>query len=210
MLSQGRKYIPPCQSRFARQAAPFELAKLQYDNISNTVKNCLTCHQMSTTDERAKQAFAELENMIYNCYTKSIPSRLYRRARREHRRIKRLQRWLRSRPDIIVRRIDKSEGFYFGSTAAMNQKTEEYMKTTEAYQEVVDGHSPLIEILHATEILLDYLVEKKAITKARRDKLLPDKNIMELAHLYTNPKVHKVIFVHRFVCFLFLFMETNC
>ncbi|CAF4980623.1 unnamed protein product [Rotaria sp. Silwood1] len=146
---------------------------------------------MSKTDERAKQAFPELEQTINDLYSKPLSSKLYRRARREYRKVKRLQKLLHRRPDIIACRIDKGEGFYFGNRAIMEYKTEEYMSKTEAYQEMITGRCPLADILRSTEAVLDYLVKKKTITKAQRDKLLPKMNKLELAYLYTLPKVHK-------------------
>ncbi|CAF3796518.1 unnamed protein product, partial [Rotaria sp. Silwood1] len=190
MLSNGRKYIIPCQSRFSRQSMD-EIAKREYEAISNTTKKSLDSNQMSITDERAKQAFPKLEQIINDIYSKPLPSKLYRRARREQRRVKRLQKLLHTRPDIIVRRVDKGEGFYFGNTAEMEYKTEQYMNKTEAYQEVTTDRCPLVHILRSTEAVLDYLVKKKAITKTQRDKLLPKVDNMELAYLYILPKVHK-------------------
>ncbi|CAF3803647.1 unnamed protein product [Rotaria sp. Silwood1] len=146
---------------------------------------------MSKTDERAKQAFPELEQTINDLYSKPLSSKLYRRARREYRKVKRLQKLLHRRPDIIACRIDKGEGFYFGNRAIMEYKTEEYMSKTEAYQEMITGRCPLADILRSTEAVLDYLVKKKTITNAQRDKLLPKMNKLELAYLYTLPKVHK-------------------
>ncbi|CAF3264886.1 unnamed protein product [Rotaria sp. Silwood2] len=148
---------------------------------------------MSITDERAKQAFPELEQMIHDLYSKPLPVKLYRRARREYRKVKRLQKLLNRLPDIIIRRIDKGEGFYFGNKSIMEYKTVEYMNKTEAYQEVTTGRCPLSDILRSTEAVLDYLLKKKAISKAQRDKLLSNVNTLELAHLYTLPKVHKFI-----------------
>ncbi|CAF3959531.1 unnamed protein product, partial [Rotaria sordida] len=147
---------------------------------------------MSKTDERAQKAFPELEQTINDLYSKPLPSKLYRRARREYKKVKRLQNLLHRRPDIIVCRIDKGEGFYFGNRATMDYKTEEYMNQTEAYQEVITDRCPLADILRSTEAVLDYLVKKKAITKAQRDKLLLNVNKLELPYLYPLPKIHKL------------------
>ncbi|CAF4948322.1 unnamed protein product [Rotaria sp. Silwood1] len=190
MLSNGRKYIIPCQSRFSRQSIN-EIAKEEYKRISNTIKKSLDSNRMSITDERAKQAFPELEKMIHDLYSKPLPPKLNRRARREYKKIKRLQKLLHRRPDVIIRRVDKGEGFYFGNKSMLENKTEEYMNKTEAYEELTNGRCPLADILHTTEAVLDYLLKKKAITKDQRDKLLPNLNTLELAHLYTLPKVHK-------------------
>ncbi|CAM4987290.1 unnamed protein product [Rotaria socialis] len=190
ILIYGRKYIIPCQSRFSRQSMD-EIAKSEYEATSDTTKKSLGSNQMSITDERANKAFPELEQTIKDIHSKPLPSKLYRRARREQRTVKRLQKLLHTRSDIIVRRVDKGEGFYIGNAATMDDKTEEYMNKTEAYQELPTDHYHLVDILRSTEAVLDYLVKKKAITKSQRDKLLPNVDKMELAYLYALPKVHK-------------------
>ncbi|CAF3341905.1 unnamed protein product [Rotaria socialis] len=190
MLTNGRKYIIPCQSYFNRQSRN-DLAKINYERISNIAKECIGKHQMSVSDERAKLAFRELEQMIQELYTKPLSRKLYRRARHEYRIVKRLQKLIRTQSDIIIRRIDKGEGFYLGRKTTMDMKTQEYMNKTEAYQVITTDQCPLMNILHSVENLLDYLLKNKAITSDRRKKLLPDVNKLELAYLYTLPKIHK-------------------
>ncbi|CAF4678035.1 unnamed protein product, partial [Rotaria socialis] len=190
MLTNGRKYIIPCQSYFNRQSRN-DLAKINYERISNIAKECIGKHQMSVSDERAKLAFRELEQMIQELYTKPLSRKLYRRAQGEYRIVKRLQKLIRTQSDIIIRRIDKGEGFYLGRKTTMDMKTQEYMNKTEAYQVITTDQCPLMNILHSVENLLDYLLKNKAITSDRRKKLLPDVNKLELAYLYTLPKIHK-------------------
>ncbi|CAF5068660.1 unnamed protein product, partial [Rotaria sp. Silwood1] len=164
MLSNGRKYIIPCQSRFSCKSIN-EIATEEYKTISSTIKKSLDSNQMSTKDDRAIRAFSELEQMIHQLYTKPLSPKLYRRARRENKNVKRLQKLLHRHPDVIVRRVDKGEGFYFGNKSTLASKTEEYMDQTEAYEQVIDGQCPLADILHTTIAVLDYLLKKKAITK---------------------------------------------
>ena len=151
---------------------------------------------MSITDERAKLAFSELQHIMSDLYSKPLTRKLRQRARREFKRMKHLQQLLRSRPDIIICRIDKNPAFYIGIAAFIAAKAQEYMATTEAYQEIKNGHSPLADNLHAVQTLLTYLVGQKAITKDQQAKLLPNLNTLELAHFHGLPKVHKV----RFFC----------
>lgn len=156
------------------------------------VKRCLGSNHMSITDERANKAFAELQGIISGLYNKPLSPTLRKRVRREWRAVRCVQRLLRSRPDIVIRPIDKGKSFFIGSKTTMERKIQEYMDKTAAYQEIIDGHSPLAESLAIVQNLLDYLVTQKAITKERRDKLIPSSSRLELAHLYTLPKVHKV------------------
>ena len=191
MFTNGLKYVIPCQSHFSRRSKK-KIAKTEYETISTTIKKCLDSNQMSITDERAKQAFTELENLIYDLHRKPLSRRLYRRARREYRNVKHLQKFLHSRPDIIVCQIDKNPGFYLGDTATIALKAYDYMATTKAYEEIADGHSPLADNLHTVQTLLQNLLQQKAITKELHDKLQPKMNNLESAHFHGLPKVHKV------------------
>jgi hypothetical protein len=191
ILINGSKYIIPCQSRFSQKSID-ELVKTEFERVSKTVKKCLNDNRMSITDERAKRAFPELERIIHDLYSKPLSGKLRRRACREYKRVKRLQQLLRSRPDIIICRIDKNPAFYIGNVATIAAKAQEYMDKTGAYQEITDGHCPLANNLRAVQTLLDYLVKQKAITKSQSDKLLPSLDKLELAHFHGLPKVHKV------------------
>ena len=168
---------------------------------------------MSITDERAKQAFPELERIIHDLYSKPLSGKLRRRACREYKRVKRLQQLLRSRPDIIICRIDKNPAFYIGSAATIAAKAQEYMDKTGAYQEITDGHCPLANNLRAVQTLLDYLVKQKAITKSQSNELLPSLDKLELPHFYGLPKVHKVknfLFLLYFIFIFFAFHSRTC
>ncbi|CAF1666606.1 unnamed protein product [Didymodactylos carnosus] len=143
---------------------------------------------------------------------------MYRHAQREHKLVKHLQQLLQSRPDIIVLPIDKGKGFYIGSRASIEYKTQEYMDKTEAYKEITDGRCPLADSLRAVQTLLDYLVKQKTITKRQRNKLSPNLNNLELAHLHTLPKTHKtgiplrpiVAGIHAPVSLISKFLNNLC
>ena len=120
--------------------------------------------------------------------SKQSSRKLYVRARREYRQMKRLQRLMHSR-------IDKNPAFYLGSATTMAAKAQEYMTTTAAYREIRDGRCPLADHLAAVRTLLDYLVSRKAITPKQKVALLPNVDKLELAHFHGLPKVHKVGFL---------------
>jgi hypothetical protein len=173
----------------------------EYETISKIIKKCLDSNQTSITDERAKQAFSELEQIINDLYRKPLPRKLYRRAQREYKKVQYLQKFLRSRSDIIICQIDKSPGFYIGDASTIELKAYEYMTTTKAYKEIEDGrHSPLADNLRSVQTLLQNLLQQRAITKELYDKLYPKMNNLELAHFHGLPKVHKV----KFLFFLLL------
>jgi len=168
------------------------MAKSAYETIETTVKKCIDDNRMSITDERAEQAFTDLKRIIHDLYKKPLSRKLYRRAQREYKQVKRLQQFLLQRPDIIICQIDKNPGFYIGSAATIALKAQEYMTTTKAYKEISDGHCPLAENLRTVQTLLETLLRQEEITKELYDKLYPKINTLELAHLHGLPKIHKV------------------
>jgi hypothetical protein len=192
MFTNALKYVIPCQSRFSRRSKK-KMIDNAYETISKIVKKCLDQNQTSITDEQAKRAFSELKHLINDLYRKPLPRRLYRRAQREYKQVKCLQKFLVSRPDIIVCQIDKGPGFYIGDTATIAFKANEYMTTTKAYKEIPGGHSPLADNLRSVQTLLENLLQQGAIDKDLYDKLYPKMNKLELAHFHGLPKVHKVI-----------------
>ncbi|CAF1520112.1 unnamed protein product, partial [Didymodactylos carnosus] len=99
-------------------------------------------------------------------YKKPLSNKLYRRARREYKQVKKLQKFLHSRPDIILCQIDKSSGFYIEDAQTIELKAYEYMATTNAYQEITDGHCPLAENLRTVQSLLQNLLEQKAYSSS--------------------------------------------
>ncbi|CAF4118064.1 unnamed protein product, partial [Adineta steineri] len=191
MLMNGLKYITPCQNRLSGKSKRNKSIEDTYDTISAKVKKCLGDNQTSITDQRANTAFSELEQRITDLYEKPLSRKLYRRSRREYKQVKNLQKFLHSRPDIIICQIDKTSGFYIGDAKTIELKAYEYMHTTKAYKVITDGHCPLPENLNAVQTLLGNLLQRKAITKELYGKLYPKINKLELAHFHGLPKVHK-------------------
>ena len=191
MLINGLKYIIPCQSQFSRRSLD-ERATEQYQNIVSVVKNCLDDHRIPSTDQRAKQTFEELQSILYNLLSRPIPRKLRQRSQYEYKIVQSIRRLLKRRPDVVIRRTDKSKVFYIGKAIDFERKAEEYMLKTEAYQEMTSGRCPLSDILHAVHTLLAYVVKRQALTAKQRSYISPKLNTLELGHYYGLPKPHKV------------------
>ncbi|CAF5148141.1 unnamed protein product, partial [Rotaria sp. Silwood1] len=59
MLSNARKYIPPCQSRFCHQPIK-EIANTEYETVLSSVQQCLKRNEMSITDHSSTPSFSDL------------------------------------------------------------------------------------------------------------------------------------------------------
>jgi hypothetical protein len=193
MFINGLKYIIPCQNQFSHDQSIDQLITKQYDKISTIIKNCLWDHRISPVDERAKQAFQALKDILYKFQTKQLPRKLQLRAQREHKIVQTIQSLLRrQRSDIIICRTDKSKVFYIGKRNDFLCKTQEYMLKTQAYQEITNGQCPLAFIYNAVQSLLEWLVKKNVLTGKQRNQLLPNETQLELSHYHAIPKPHKI------------------
>ena len=192
MLIQGLKYVIPCQSQLFHKSLD-EFIDQQYENLSCVIKRCLQDNCMSITDERAKQAFAALKELLNKLYSKPISKTLLRKARRHLLVLQNLKRLLKDRPDIVIRRTDKCKVFYVGHADDFARKTNEYMSKTEAYEEVKTGQSPLSNVLDDVQALLNLLYSKKVLDRKQCQYLSPKRDQVELAHYHGLPKPHKVI-----------------
>jgi hypothetical protein len=94
------------------------------------------------------------------------------------------------RQHLIIRVTDKSNNFYVGSAAAFQRKAQAFFSDTNAFVEL--SENPFNEILDSVIRLLNRLASKKLIFQWHCKQMMPDRTKCELAHLYFNPKTHKV------------------
>lgn len=191
MFINGLKYVIPCQSQFSRKPIHETMAE-HYQKLSATVKDCLKNNKIVVTDLRAKQTFDELQQIFYGCHLNKLPKTLQHRTHREYKTVQSIRRLLRQRPDIVIRRTDKSKVFYIGKASDLERKAQEYMFKTEAYQEIASGRCPLADSSCAVQTLLDSLVAKQTLTKKQSARLTRQFNNLELGHYHGIPKPHKV------------------
>jgi len=195
MLIKGLKYVIPCQNQLCSRQSIDAIIHEQYENISTTVKSCLRDNNIFFADVRGQYAFSMLEQLIRDIYSKPIPKNLSNRAKYEYRIVRSIQCLLKRRPDIVIRRTDKSKVFYIGKLEDFERKSREYMETTQAYEEIIDQHCPLADNLRAVQTFLDFLMNRHALTKKQKQHLIPKLGKLELGHYHGLPKAHKVIYI---------------
>ncbi|CAF0855175.1 unnamed protein product [Didymodactylos carnosus] len=91
---------------------------------------------------------------------------------------------------LIIRITDKGHNFYIGLANEFEKKAEKFFSDTNAFIELSDN--PFNEIFGKVVQLLDKFQSKKFILQWQFKKMMPDREEAELAHLYFNPKTHKV------------------
>ncbi|CAF1048196.1 unnamed protein product, partial [Didymodactylos carnosus] len=106
------KYIIPCQTQLCSRKPIDDIIIEQYQNMSKIVKDCLQDNDIFTSDPRSRHAFLQLERIIHDLYSKQLPRNFLRRAHSEYKVVRSIQRLLRQRPDIVIRRTDKTENLH--------------------------------------------------------------------------------------------------
>ncbi|CAF2717694.1 unnamed protein product [Rotaria sp. Silwood2] len=194
LLARGPKYVPPCQSRFYKKEKRMKLIDQEHKNIMNTITEFFRKYNYCISDKRVKEFSFNLKNLIQHLYTKKLSRKLSVRAKREHKLIMTIRRYLRNYRQVILRRTDKSKVFHLGNAKEYQRKVIEYMQETQAYEEITSNVSPLAANLQQVISLLDHLhrAEKPLITKKQYDKMRPKVSDTELGHLYFLPKPHKI------------------
>ena len=192
-LTNGPKYVPPCQSRFSRRPID-KIITREYKNIVQCFQNGLTQNCMSYSDQRAKEFFVDVENLLRRLYMTPLSPKLLARAQYEHRMIKSIQRQIK-KCNAITRQTDKSKVFHLGSAQDYHQKALQYMQETNAYKEITSGINPCHVHIQKVLALIDPMLKNGEINmKLWRQHMRPNPKTTELAHLYCIPKPHKVNF----------------
>ena len=93
---------------------------------------------------------------------------------------------------LIIRVTDKGNNFYIGSATEFQNKARNFFSDTDAFMEL--SYNPFREISHKVVRLLNQLASKKRILQRQCKTMMPDRANCELAHLYFNPKTHKVYY----------------
>lgn len=191
IINKGLKFIPPCQSHFFSKKPIKKIIEEEYKRLyDENVKN-LTDYAFSATDTTAKEYFLEVQNLVQQLYMKPIPTNIAKNAQYLSRMIKSMQRKL-FKANIAVGQTDKSKLFFFIDAQEYEEKIKNYMNKTNAYQEISSGICPLADNLHLVLLVLDHLHQRKEITSEQFNKMKPNLEKIELAHIYFNLKVHKV------------------
>lgn len=91
---------------------------------------------------------------------------------------------------VILRKTDKSKVFHLGTERDYEEKVQQYMTKTDAYENLGDKN-PLEDLVSQTNSMLKGLLAGNHIDLRLHKKLQVDVKEAELAHLYFLPKAHK-------------------
>ncbi|CAF2141364.1 unnamed protein product [Rotaria magnacalcarata] len=190
-LTNGPKYVPPCQSRFRNQNI-YKIIQREHNSIVQSFKTGLTNNCISYSDQRVKEFFTAIENVLRRLYTTPLPSKLLARTQYEYRLIRSSRHHIK-KSNIIIRPTDKSKVLHLGSIHDYHRKALQYMSETNAYKEITSGINPCHNHLQMVLTLIDPMLKNKDINlQLWKQYMRPNEVTMELAHLYFIPKPHKI------------------
>ena len=168
--------------------------KRECGEISKKMTNYLIekPHYVSLSSPYFKQCSVELRNYFNHCYFSTpLPYKDQMQALEQISANRNIRRKLKEK-DLIIRVTDKGHNFYIGSRLEFEKKGEKFFQETNAFKELINN--PFHEIKNKVIELLNKFREQGSISKKQYNEMIPDKTRCELAHLYFNPKTHKVVF----------------
>ena len=156
-----------------------ELNKILDVITSYLVRN----YHVSRTSMIIKQFSQQMAVCLFQRYMTPISYLSVIRARKEFQMMRSIQERLQ-RGKYILRVTDKSGVFHIGHAKDYEQKAEAYRQKTHAYIEL--DHNPLWEIFDKVVQLLNNLRSKKQIRAWQLHQMMPKKDKVKLAYLYTS------------------------
>ena len=165
--------------------------KKEHRDITEKVKKHLTSspHCVPLTSPYLKKYSNELLNYLHHCYFSPVPYKDQIQSLQQMNITTKIRQKIKQH-QLILRQTDKSRNFYIGSVVEFEKKVQTFFQDTNAFVEL--SANPFDEIKNEVIELLNKLREKQLISKEQYDKMMFDRNKCELAHLYFNPKTHKV------------------
>ncbi|CAF4989337.1 unnamed protein product, partial [Rotaria magnacalcarata] len=196
-LSFDPSYIRVNQSAIRSKCQQETEIKNQHKDIYSKVENHLTRypHVIPRNNAIFKQYSDHLLDYLNQSYITPLSYNDQLISLEQAQILGSIRRIIQNR-NLIIRVTDKGNNFYIGSAVEFEQKATKIFSDTNAFIEL--SYNPFNEILDKVIQLLNTLCGKDLIRKWQYEQMMPDRTTCELAHLYFNPKTHKVIFLKVF------------
>lgn len=171
-----------------------------HDKIFNKVKDHLMQkpHCIPKTNVSFNKYSEQLLNYLNRVYFTPLPYKDQIQANEQAKMVASIRKIIETQK-LIIRVTDKSNHFYIGSAMNFEEKAQKYFNQTNAFIELTNN--PFKEILNNVCQFLNKLATNKLILQKQCKQMLPDRDNAQLAHLYFNPKIHKVESIFSFSFF---------
>ena len=172
-----------------RKQQEIEIKNEHKDIFTKVQNNLVEHHHVPRTHPIFQEYSNQLLSYMQQSYFAPIPYKDQIQAKEQAHMVASIRNRIK-REGLVLRLTDKSSNFYIGSTIEFEKKVQSYFAETNAYLELQDN--PFDAILNKVIQLLNNLRSKKLIMKWQHEAMMPNPKTTELAHLYFNPKTHKV------------------
>ncbi|CAF2263272.1 unnamed protein product, partial [Rotaria magnacalcarata] len=184
-------YIRVNQSAIRSKCQQETEIKNQHKDIYSKVENHLTGypHRIQRNNAIFKQYSDHLLDYLNQSYFTPLSYRDQLISLRQAQILVSIRQIIQNK-NLIIRVTDKGNNFYIGSAGEFEEKAENFFSDRNAFIEL--SSNPFNEILNKLIQLLNTLRGKDLIRKWQYEQMMPDRTNCELAHLYFNPKTHKI------------------
>jgi hypothetical protein len=162
----------------------------EHKDISNKVQNDLVkYHKVKRTISIFPQYSNQLLEYLNRGYFTPLSYKDHIQAFEQLKLVRSIRKKIKKH-HLLIRLTDKGNNFYIGQTIEFEKKVQQFFFDTNAFMQL--SNNPFHEILDRVIKLLKHLESKRLITNWQYNQMLPAPKECELAHLYFNPKTHKV------------------
>lgn len=131
----------------------------------------------------------QLLDYFHHAYLAALPCKDQMQAQQQAQTVASIRQKINEHK-LVIRLTDKGHNFYIGSALAFEKKAEQFFAETNAFVQLTEN--PFNQLVDSVFRLLNTLHSKKLILKWQYEAMMPDRQTTGLAHLYFNPKTHKV------------------
>jgi hypothetical protein len=187
----GPSSIRSNQSSIRTESQQFAEIKDEHKDMSNKVKRHLVqppyrIPPMNPIFDRYSQ---QLQDYFNRSYFTPLSYKDHLQALEQAQVVKSIREIIKNM-NLVIRLTDKGHNFYIGLASEYEKKVEKFFQDTNAFMEL--SENPFNEMLDTVIHLLNKLQSNKRILQWQCKEMMPDRTKCELAHLYFNPKTHKV------------------
>ncbi len=187
----GPSCIRSNQSAIRTESQQFAKIKDEHNDISNKVKKHLveTPYRIPPNNSIFDRYSQQLQDYFNHSYFTPLSYKDQLQALEQAHIVKSIREIIKNM-NLVIRLTDKGHNFYIGLASEFEKKVEQFFRDTNAFIEL--SYNPFNEILDKVIQLLNKLQSNKRILQWQFKQMMPDRTKCELAHLYFNPKTHKV------------------
>lgn len=187
----GASFIRWNQSVIRSKDQQQKVIQTEHQNIFDKVQKHLMAppHCIPRTTRIFNQFGSSLQQQLENVYTAPIHHKDRLLAHQQASLAQSIRKKIKEK-QLVLRVVDKGSTFYIGSAEKLDEKAQKYFADTDAFEKV--SQNPFNSLMNRVRQKLEAMAKEKLIWQWQKNKMLPDPKSSELAHLYFNPKVHKV------------------